>query len=314
MECDRDMSPHHSTGYALGTAPPRARTEVRVSARSTVGGTAFDCLTEELVVDTVVRTSLAGSGGLVVTPNIDILRVVERDAEARELVRGADIVVADGMPIVWASRIAGGDLPARVAGSDLLRSVSLGAAKHSLSVFLLGGEEGVAERAREQLHRLHPDMRTAGAYCPPHGFENDPLQLLLIERTLRASQPDIVFIGLGFPKQERLAARLMGQFPDTWFLGVGGSFAMLAGDVTRAPSGIQALGLEWVYRLAQEPGRLFKRYIVQDLPYAVRLMARAVGQRVRRSRRGSTISRGNEDLRSASPSRAADPATSAECR
>jgi len=311
MECDRDMS-FHNTQDALDLLPPRVASKARLRARSTVAGTAFDALTEELVVQTVVSTSLAGLGGLVVTPNVDILRVVERDAEARKLVRGADIVVADGMPIVWASRIAGDDLPARVTGSDLLRSVSLAAAEHDLSVFLLGGEEGVAERAREELHRLHPAMRIAGTHCPPHGFENDPLQLLLIERILRATQPAIVFVGLGFPKQERLAARLRKQFPNTWFLGVGGSFAMLAGDVHRAPQAVQALGLEWVYRLAQEPGRLFKRYIVQDLPFAAQLMVHAVQKRVRRPE--PALNLGSEGLRSTSPRPAADRATSAECK
>lgn len=255
-----------------------------LSLRTTVHGVGFDALTELQVVDRIVAASLSGRGGVVVTPNIDILRQAVDGGQAQTLVARADLVVADGMPIVWASRLGGTSLPERVTGADLVKTLSTAAADTGLSVFLLGGDFGVAERARDRLVRLNPRLRVAGTHCPPLGFEDDELQLALIDRLLTATRPDIVYVALGFPKQEALAERLRQRFPSIWFLGVGGAFSMLTGDVSRAPRMVQRLGLEWLYRLAQEPTRLFRRYLVLDLPFAARLLSSSLAVRLRRRR------------------------------
>jgi N-acetylglucosaminyldiphosphoundecaprenol N-acetyl-beta-D-mannosaminyltransferase len=193
----------------------------------------------------------------------------------------ADLVLADGMPHVWASRVRGTALPERVAGSDLIWSLTGEAARRARSVFLLGGEPGACEKAAERLREEFPELRIAGTLCPPHGFERDPHWKRRIVRSLQAARPDIVYVGLGFPKQERLISKLRWEFPDAWFLGVGISISFVAGDVRRAPAWMQRTGLEWVHRLAQEPRRLVRRYLVDGIPFLARLIAHSAVARVR---------------------------------
>jgi N-acetylglucosaminyldiphosphoundecaprenol N-acetyl-beta-D-mannosaminyltransferase len=228
-----------------------------------------------------VAAAAAGDGGFAITPNIDILRQLRKPAN-RDLAPSASLVLADGMPVVWASRLAGRPLPARVAGSALIFSLSVAAAQAGLSIFLLGGVEGAAQRAAGRLS--DHGATVVGWNCPPFGFERDPAQLALIVDALVEAKPHIVFVGLGFPKQERLILRLREQFPAVWFIGCGGSIAFAAGDIERAPSRLQKLGLEWVHRLAMEPRRLARRYLVDDVPYAVGLLSRAVLARFGRRR------------------------------
>ena len=120
------------------------------------------------------------------------------------------------------------------------------------------------------------------SYCPPLGFEHDPDELDRIRQALRLSQPALVLVGLGFPKQERLIASLRSELPGTWFVGVGISLSFLAGEQPRAPELMQGLGLEWAHRLLHEPRRLFRRYLVQGVPFALRLLGWALSRRLRR--------------------------------
>jgi N-acetylglucosaminyldiphosphoundecaprenol N-acetyl-beta-D-mannosaminyltransferase len=131
------------------------------------------------------------------------------------------------------------------------------------------------------LRGQHLALRVAGTHTPPFGFEHDPRQLELIRAGLRAARPDNVYVGLGFPKQERVIRELRGEFPGTWFLGVGASISFVAGVVPRAPRWLQRTGLEWLHRLALEPRRLGPRYLLHDLPFAVRLLAHSAASRAR---------------------------------
>lgn len=252
-------------------------------ARRTVNlcGVRFDALTEAETVEVIADQAASGAGGWVVTPNLDILRRLTIDAGFRTLCERASLRVADGMPLVWAARVQGTPLPERVAGSNLISSVSSAAARRGLRIFLLGGDPGSAEAAAEVLRGRHPNLHIAGLHCPPYGFEQDGEAMALIERLLTSAQPDIVFVALGCPKQERLIDRLRPQFPQVWWLGVGISFSFLAGHVRRAPLWMQRCGLEWVHRLVQEPGRLARRYLIDDLPFAVRLFTSAIRTRLR---------------------------------
>ena len=157
-------------------------------------------------------------------------------------------------------------------------------AKRGLSVFLLGGSPGAAEGAAAVLGERYPSLTVAGTYCPPHGFEQDEAELKRIERAVVEANPAIVFVGLGSPKQERLIERLRERLPGAWWLGVGVSFSFLCGQVRRAPRWMQVIGLEWVHRLAQEPRRLARRYLVEGLPFAAWLLGRSalagLGKRV----------------------------------
>jgi N-acetylglucosaminyldiphosphoundecaprenol N-acetyl-beta-D-mannosaminyltransferase len=243
-------------------------------------GLEFNSLTETEVVDHVTGELAAGRGGWIVTPNLDILRMHTQDPEIQRLYTGADLVVADGMPLVWASRCQRTPLPGRVPGSGLISSLSAGVARVGASVFLLGGDPGTADGAADLLVEANPGLRVAGTNCPPRGFDQDSAQLQAITAELTATAPDVVFVGLPTPMQDKLITRLRDSFPQTWFIGVGVSFSFLTGEVNRAPGWMQRVGLEWVHRLLQEPRRLFRRYIVDDLPFAVRLFGSALRRRV----------------------------------
>lgn len=260
-----------------------------MSQREMLCGVAFDVCTEAEAVAAVLRASRAGRGGWVVTPNVDIMRALQRDQSLRRLVADADLVVADGMPLIWASRLAGRPLPERVAGASLIWSLTAGAAAAGRSIYLLGGAEGVPERAANALAVYGPGVVVAGGYSPPMGFDQLPDGYEEVRRRLADAAPDIVFCGFGFPRQERLIAYLREFFPQTWFVGCGAALAFAAGDLRRAPKWMQRFGTEWCYRLLTEPRRLARRYLVDDLPHAVRLFSMVLFERIDRNRRQSRL-------------------------
>jgi N-acetylglucosaminyldiphosphoundecaprenol N-acetyl-beta-D-mannosaminyltransferase len=227
----------------------------------------------------------SGRGGWIATPNLDFVRRASRDGRLADLLRTADISVADGAPVVWATRIAGAPVPGRVTGADLLWSLSAGAAAEGRSVYLLGGEPGVPDRAGAALQAAYPGLKVAGAYSPPLGFEHDAEELQRCLRGLLGAAPDIVFVGLGFPKQENLISTFAPRLPGTWWLGCGAALPFAAGDLKRAPGWMRRLGLEWFFRLVSEPRRLFRRYVREDAPFAFVLLAWALLTRLRPSQR-----------------------------
>ena len=159
-----------------------------------------------------------------------------------------------------------------MAGASLIFSLSEAAAASGKSVYLLGGEPGVPARAAAALGRRYPGLLVAGVHSPPFGFEREPGEVEAIAARLARAKPDIVFVGLGFPKQERLIAAVAPGLPGAWFIGCGAAIPFAAGTLPRAPHWMQRLGLEWVHRLASEPRRLFRRYLTDDVPFALRLL------------------------------------------
>jgi N-acetylglucosaminyldiphosphoundecaprenol N-acetyl-beta-D-mannosaminyltransferase len=255
--------------------------------RVQLDGTGIDRITEEEVV-AIVRDALAhGRGGRIITPNIDVLRLAQADPEVRRQIDDADLIVADGMPLIWASRLGGTPLPERVAGSSLIWSLSEGLGRDRRSIFVIGGAPAGdqdcdgATRAAARLTAACPGLRVAGTLCPPFGFERDPAAYARFRAQVVAARPDMVFVGLGFPKQERVIDRLRPELPDTWFIGCGAAVNFVAGDVGRAPRWMQRTGLEWAHRLGTEPRRLARRYLRHDAPYALRLLVQAPGRRAR---------------------------------
>jgi N-acetylglucosaminyldiphosphoundecaprenol N-acetyl-beta-D-mannosaminyltransferase len=239
-------------------------------------GIRIDGLSQAATVGHILGCLERGEGGWLLTANVDILRGVFRNPVLRMLIQRADLVVADGTPIVWACRILGSPISGRVAGADLLPVLSEAAARVGRSVFLLGGEPGVADAAGRNLRAEFPGLDVRGGYSPPWGFEGSDQAIEGIVDALARAEPDIVFCGLGFPKQERLILKLTELFPHTWFLGSGASHTFVAGQFRRAPAWMQRCGLEWVHRLGQEPARLFRRYLLEDLPFALWLLTGAV--------------------------------------
>jgi len=244
-------------------------------------GIAIDSLTEADCVAHLMSELAEGRGGWVITPNLDHLRRAGHDPEFRAMLTEADLVVADGMPLVWASRLQGTPLPERVAGSSLVWSLAEAAARAGRSLYLLGGDPGAAEKAAKVLTGRYPDLRIAGTDCPPMGFDRDPDRIEQTIQKVLDARPDIVYVGLGSPKQERLIRQAKSRLPHVWWLGVGISLSFIAGDVKRAPRWVQKLGLEWAHRLVQEPGRLAKRYLLHGLPFALVLLLSSMWASVR---------------------------------
>ncbi len=261
----------------MRTEPGAART----AGRTHLAGLDFDRLTEAQAVEHIMGASLRGEGGWVVTPNVDICRQTRQDPSLRHLVGTASLVVPDGMPLVWAARLTGHPLPERVAGGSLIFSLSEAAARQGLSIYLLGGAPGVPQRAGQELRDRYPGLQVAGADSPPLGFDTDPQAIEAVRDRVAAAAPDIVYVGLGFPKQERLIASLLPACPEAWFIGCGAAIPYAAKALPRPPAWMRRTGLAWLFRLFNEPRRLFRRYLVQDLPFAVVLLASAAADRFR---------------------------------
>ncbi len=243
-------------------------------------GVPLHAITGTQTLDHIATQLHQGNGGWVITINLDILRRMTSEADTRALCDQATLCVADGMPLVWASKLQGTSLPERVTGSDLILSLNERAAREGFCVFLLGGdilEDGsqVATQAAEALRKRYPSIKIVGAESPKYGFDKDATYVDAMIKRVADARPDIVFVAVGFPKQERVIAMLRPALPKAWFLGVGISFSFVTGGVQRAPKFLQRVGLEWVHRFVQEPGRLFKRYFVHGIPFAIVLLARS---------------------------------------
>ena len=231
---------------------------------------------EAALLDHMFGRLAEGRGGWLITANLDFLYRYARDAGARALYDAADLRVADGMPLVWAAWLRGQPVPERLAGSTLVSILARRAASEHRSMYLLAGAPGTSERASALLHERFPGLDVEGksdVWCsdPPTAAEID-----LIVNELARRRPDLVLVGLGSPKQEKVIQALRPHLPTAWFVGVGVSFSFLVGDVKRAPRWMQRTGLEWFTRLAQEPRRLGRRYLVENLPFAFKLFARAL--------------------------------------
>ncbi len=260
-------------GGPPGAHGPPAPPEIRLL------GVPIHRVSQAEAIDHILRSLDAGVGGWVLTPNLDIHRRLRRDPEFSDLCAGATLRLADGMPLIWASRLRGTPLVERVAGSDLLIPLAGRAAAAGRTIFLLGGNPGAAEGAAARLRTLHPEIRVVGVECPPFGFETDQGYLEGLREQLAQAAPDICFVGLGSPKQERLIRDLRERMPRTWFLGVGITLSFVAGEVRRAPVWMRRSGLEWLHRLIQEPGRLGRRYLVDGAPAACILLLGSVWER-----------------------------------
>lgn len=203
----------------------------------------------------------------VVTPNVDHLMRLQNDATFRDIYEKADLVVPDGVPLLWASKVMGIPLKERVNGTDLFVEMCEMAASKGYSIFLLGGNTGVAEKASLILKEKYHGLVVAGYYCPEFGFESDLNECHRIQTLISSSQADILFVGLGAPKQERWIAQYGPGCKVKVAIGIGVSFSLVAGDIRRAPYWMQKNGLEWFWRMLFEPQRLVKRYLIDDTPF-----------------------------------------------
>jgi N-acetylglucosaminyldiphosphoundecaprenol N-acetyl-beta-D-mannosaminyltransferase len=241
--------------------------------RVTLFGVSIDNVNAAEAVERVRELLENGSQHYVTTPNTDHVVRLQKDTALRQAHEEASLVLADGWPVVQACRILGRPLKGRVTGADLLPNVCEMAAKSGRSLYILGGMDGVAERAAHNLRARYPGLRIAGTYSPPFGFERDAEECRRIAERIDRARPDLLAIGLGCPKQELWIAKHRREMQFGVALCIGAAIDFAAGNLSRAPQWMQHNGLEWLYRLAQEPGRLWKRYLVDDMAFA-RVVAR----------------------------------------
>lgn len=200
----------------------------------------------------------------VVTPNVAHVVQIENDEDFRAIYNDADLVLTDGMPLIWISKAFNLGIKEKVSGSDLVPKLCERAAKSGHRVFFMGAAEGVAKACGERLTEKYPGLNVVGTYSPPFGFEKDEKERQKIFKMLEESKPDILFLGVGSPKQERFLYQYKNELKVPVSLGIGAAIDFEAGNKKRAPKWMQKSGLEGFYRFGQEPKRMFKRVFIDD--------------------------------------------------
>jgi N-acetylglucosaminyldiphosphoundecaprenol N-acetyl-beta-D-mannosaminyltransferase len=189
---------------------------------------------------------------------VNVAKMVEmrNDPQLRKIIASCDLINADGMPVVWASKLLGNPLPCRVAGVDLFQELVRLCAENGYRPFFFGAREWVVEKLVEEFKQRHPQLNVAG-YRNGYYAEEEELD---IAEMVRKSNADMLFVGFSSPKKEKFLNRWMPMMQVPFCMGVGGSFDIISGRTKRAPAWMQKSGLEWCYRIYQEPRRMWKRY------------------------------------------------------
>ncbi len=235
------------------------------SRTTSLFGFEFDCLTLQQAVARVLELVDEGQlGQYVVTPNLDHAVILHRNPKLQEIYQQAALVLADGWPVISASKYFGSRLPERVAGSDLVPAVFEATTK-PLRAYLLGAPPGVAQTAAKKVEEAFPNVQVVGTQCPPYGFENDPDANETAVRQVAEVAPDILVVGLGAPKQELWTYRERHRLNAKVIFCVGATIEFLAGAKSRAPIWCQRYRLEWAHRIITDPRRLARRYAVDAM-------------------------------------------------
>ncbi len=236
--------------------------------RLKLGKLSIDSLTFAQALDAIERLVDAGQGGSVFTPNIDHVVNVESNAEFEAAYREASLSLVDGTPLLWASKLLGAPLPEKVSGSDLVWPLMERAGARGHRVYLLGGADGVAEKTA---HIFSEQLRVnvVGFDAPMIRLDADASAI--IDR-IRAAAPQLLLVALGSPKQELFIHRHRARLAPAVSLAIGASLDFIAGVVKRSPKWMSAAGLEWLYRLTQDPRRLWRRYLINDPKFAAILL------------------------------------------
>jgi N-acetylglucosaminyldiphosphoundecaprenol N-acetyl-beta-D-mannosaminyltransferase len=218
--------------------------------------------------------------GYVIAAAVHVLMVGQDDAEVREALLGSTLTLPDGMPVVWAANWLGENLPDRVYGPELMRRYSDRCAQRGHRVWLYGGrDQGSLLQLALSMRRNHPGITIVGGYSPPFRALTPTEEDTIVDQ-INEAQPDVLWVGIGVPKQEKWMARMRERLEVPVMCGVGAAFDFHAGRVSQAPDWMQERGLEWTYRIAQEPRRLLPRYLY----YNPRFLAAIAGQLVRERR------------------------------
>lgn len=200
-----------------------------------------------------------------VAVNVDVIMKIESDVKLKKIVDEADLVLVDGQPLVWIAKWHKVPVKEKVSGSDLVPRLCDMAEKKGYKIFIIGGADGIAERAKKNLEIKHPDINISGTYAPPPGFERDEKELEKINKMITDVHPDLLIVCFGCPKQEKWIYENYRKYDAAISICAGATVDFLAGNVRRAPKWMSDHGFEWFYRFIKEPKRMFKRYFIDDI-------------------------------------------------
>ena len=232
-------------------------------ARQKFMNTEIDNLTMQEALETIDALIQENKNAYVVTPNVDHIVQLETNKELQDVYANASLILTDGKPLLWIAKWYGTPIKEKISGSDLFPLLCDMAAKKGYSMFFLGAAEGVAAKAADNLMNKYKGLQVIGTYSPPYGFENDSSEMNKIDAMIKKARPDILIVGLGCPKQEKFIYNNYKKLGVPISLGLGASFE--AGNIKRAPKWMANHGLEWLFRITQDPKRLMKRYLINDM-------------------------------------------------
>lgn len=236
--------------------------------RVNIGVVGIDTYSKAALIDDAIDHALhSNSTRQVVTVNAQFYVLAQKNGRFRECLKHADYICADGMPIVWACNTFSGQTVPRIAGVDLIEQLCQHGAAHGLRVFFLGGRPEAAGATARLLSDRYPGLKIAGVSCPEFNFEKRAASLQPVLEHIAQARPHIIFVGLGAPRQELLIHDHIRLLNIPLAVGIGGSFEILSGILARAPKWMQSSGLEWAFRLWQEPRRLWKRYLLGNCEF-----------------------------------------------
>lgn len=227
--------------------------------------TEIDNLSMEEAIEEIDKLITEKEPSYIVTPNVDHIVKLEKDIEFKKVYKNADLILTDGMPLIWISKLYGSPIKEKISGSDLFPKVCDLASQKGYKIFLLGAAEGVASKAANNLREKYRGLNVVGTYSPSYGFESKENEIEHIINIINEKKPDILAVGLGAPKQEKFLFKYREKLNVPVSLAIGASIDFEAGNIKRAPKWMQNMGLEWLYRLYKEPRRMFKRYIIDDM-------------------------------------------------
>lgn len=228
----------------------------------------FDSVTTEETLDWIARCMRLGTRGYICTVNVAILMMMASEPRLQQFVNAAALVVADGQPLIWVSRLFSCPLPERVTGIDLVDAIAQLAEHKRFRVYLLGASQEVIQAVAANLQQKYPRLEICGCDDGYFSAAEAPERV----EAIRKSGAQILFVGMGVPRQEFFLAEYWSDLGVNLAIGVGGSFDVIAGMKQRAPLWMQEVGLEWLFRLLQEPRRLWKRYLVTNLKFIYQVL------------------------------------------
>lgn len=227
--------------------------------------TEIDNLTMNETLQAINNLVKERKNSYVVTPNVDHIVQLEKDKELQAVYENASLILTDGKPLLWIAKLYGTPIKEKISGSDLFPLLCEMAAKKGYKMFFLGAAEGVAAKAARRLSRRYKGLQVVGTYSPPFGFEKSKEELQKVKTIIKQAKPDILIVGLGCPKQEKFMYHYCKVLDVPISLGLGASLDFEAGNVKRAPRWMANHGLEWLFRITQDPKRMAKRYLIDDV-------------------------------------------------